>query len=229
MLFTWQCCVQSIVLIGLISEYWCLRKSSDWYAPWLKIVCLVSNILLKVVYKCIFGLFFQTNLTLILWWVLDLFIYRQQEWKKVSSTKQYNKDWYILTHLVEPSAQNCLSRKQVYTNINITTHTHTHKNEITHWIPWPINRSVNQRKVLQRGSDFQLFLKVTKADRVHPACRCMSCSSVMSNLRYFFSPQHWTIVNSKSFISKYFLLWWPLLIWHQLVKEALWIRQNNKK
>lgn len=67
--------------------------------------------------------------------------------KKVSSTKQYNKNWYILG---EPPAQNGQTYVsfQENTNININT-----KNEITHWILWPINRRVSP-KALQKGKQF---------------------------------------------------------------------------
>lgn len=55
-------------------------------------------------------------------------MYRQEEWgKKVTSKKQDNKDWYISTHLVEPHAQNPLSRKA--TNMNINTHKKKKRND----------------------------------------------------------------------------------------------------
>lgn len=126
--------------------------------------------------------------TLIMWWVLDLFIYRQQEWKKVSSTKQYNKDWYILMHLVEPHAQNFLSRKTP-TNIK-------HKKMKYH--PG-LSMGVSPKGKFHKGKVFlQLPLEVIKAEResaLHVDVRPARVS-VLSNLRDF-SPQH-LIVDSRS-------------------------------
>ncbi len=40
MLFTWQCLIQSIVLMGLISEYWCPCKRSECLCPVCVLACL---------------------------------------------------------------------------------------------------------------------------------------------------------------------------------------------
>lgn len=131
----------------------------------------------------------QTNtLTWIIWWwVFDSFICRQELTKKeVSSTKQYNKDWYILTHVVEQqlktfkSGRCFLSRKH--------TQIYKHNNEIIPSIPWPINRCVPPKEKCYKGKE------ILKADSL--PCMLMSVLPVCELPEVIFSSTL-EIVNSK--------------------------------
>lgn len=149
-----------------------------------------------------------------MWWVLDLFMYRQEEWGEKSHEQNQDKDWYISTHLVEPHAQNPLSRKP--TNIN------KHKKEMT---PRPIN-GCNLQESFTKGKWFPAitskWLKQIESARVCWVIRGIFLFNTQDcqQQKLLRSQKMETTVNFFFFCSESF----PLL-WHRLTKEALWLLQ----